>query len=158
MARDPHEAVAAARTGRGRRLMAPVAGGFAGALMALIFIGHMAIVLVYHMPAFVERRAQRDAPSGLAVLALAATTGSMFFWTGFGAGTAVLFSMAEERFPTNSGVVPSAAYLAVIAGVALVSAPLPFVLMWRLRVHLLVEYAVFLAIFGLMVPWIAATE
>lgn len=135
-----------------------LAGFMAGALMALIFVGHMAIVMVYHPPAFLSRWAEREPSRGLAPIALSLVTGAMLFWPAVGVGAALLFARAHERFPTDAPGVPSAAYLAVIAAFALVSAPLPFVLLWRLRRHLLFEYAVFLSIFGLMVPWIAAAE
>ncbi len=135
-----------------------LAGFMAGTLMALIFVGHMAIVIVFHPPAFLSRWAEREPTRGFVPIAVTMVTGAMLFWPAMGVGAALLFSRAQERFPTDAPAVPSAAYLAVIAAFALVSAPLPFVLLWRLRRHLLFEYAVFLSIFGLMVPWIAGAE
>lgn len=135
--------------------MVALAGGFAGVLMALIFVGHMAIVLVFYPPAFIERHARSERAGRMPLMGAALGAASMVFWTGFGVGAAFLFSASEERFPTASALAPSAAYLAIVAALAFVTAPLPFVLLWRLRRHLLFQYAVFLAIFGLMVPWTA---
>ena len=135
-------------------MMTALAGTAAGILMALIFVGHAAIVLVYHMPAFAEVRAQREGPSGLPALMVAMAGLSVFIWAALGAGAALLFSQAEDSFPTGSGVVPSVTYLAVVSALALTTAPLPFAFFWRLRGHLLFEYGVFLVIFGLMVPWL----
>ena len=135
-----------------------LAGFMAGTLMALIFVGHMAIVVVYHPPSFLSRWAEREPSRGFVPIAVTMVTGAMLFWPAVGVGAALLFSRAQERFPTDVPAVPSAVYLAIIVGFALVSAPLPSVLLWRLRRHLLLEYAVFLSIFGLMVPWIAGAE
>lgn len=137
--------------------MVALAGGFAGLLMALIFIGHMAVALVFGTPKTFHRRFSEPGSTLLPRILVFGAIAAVPFWTLLGIAAAILFSIAEDQFPTDSGAVPSAIYLGIIAAFALVTAPLPLLLIRYIRVHIAAEYVIFVLIYGLMIPWIAGS-
>ena len=131
-----------------------IAGSVTGSLMTLFFVGHVALVLVHHPPRFVLHASRAESSRRNLKIAMGTVIGAMIFWPAVGIVAALLFAEMRHTFPTNLPAIPSVFYLLFILASAIVSAPLPILLLRSLKRHVLIEYLFFVAIFGLMLPWI----
>ncbi len=125
------------------------AGLLGGALMGLIFLTHVALLLVFRPPEALTRRAST---TGVAGLVLAGSGLGVLVWSLLGVGAAFLFRTIERGGGSSLPTVPSVPYLLMVLFVtALTAIPASLVLRDRLR-HVAVEYALFIGIFGWMIP------
>ena len=130
--------------------MTVLAGFLAGTLMALVFAAHMSLMFVYDPPGFV-RRADPER-NNLAGTVMGLHLAALLAWPAIGILAALAFSVAERELPTDIPGLPSAVYTAGALLVALAMAP-PLLLLGRGRLrHLLAEFALFVALFGIVIP------
>ena len=126
-----------------------IVGSLGGTLMGLIFVAHLALVLVFRPPRTLARRASEGTVTGIAMFGSVA---ALMLWTLLGAGAAFLFRAIESNYPTSIPSVPSALYTGLVAWAAVLTAVPAAVLMRDRLWHLLAEYALFIGIFGWLVP------
>ncbi|MBM3958464.1 MAG: hypothetical protein FJ314_01645 [SAR202 cluster bacterium] len=141
--------------GAGAARVTILAGLFAGVMMAMIFLPHLAIVLVFR-PGFAgwPRTGEDQGLSGWLLIAGAAAT--FLFWTALGVAAAVLFSIAREVAPTDLVGIPSLVYVIGVVAIVILAVPWVFLLAPKLWRHALFEFGVFLVIFGVQIPITAA--
>jgi hypothetical protein len=126
-----------------------VAGMIGGALMGMIFVTHLALLLVYNPPkALMERAVESNVSSLITMLAI----GTFLFWNAI----AIAMSFAAEATLTGDtselSIAPAPMYLfIVLLLVAFISIP-AFVFLHDRKRHLLGELMVFVGIFGLLIP------
>jgi hypothetical protein len=131
------------------------AGALGGILFALIFVGHMSIAIFFRMPDAIERRFSEEdsaAPTRVifwGIFALIPTLGLV------GVGLAVLSVVLTDLWDTRFAPVPSLPYLIGILMVTVSTAPVAASILHRIRKDVIAEYALFAAIFGVMIPWLA---
>ena len=126
-----------------------LAGIMAGTLMGLVFITHVSLVLVFRPPAALARRATEQGVTGLVT---AGTVAGLMLWSLLGVAAAFLFRAIENGYPSDIPSVPSLLYVLLVLFVAAFSA-IPAALLLRDRLaHLAAEYALFIAIFGWLIP------
>jgi hypothetical protein len=130
--------------------MTVLAGMFAGVVMAMVFLPHAAVVIVFNSRFASWPRADGSGP--VAWLSAAFAAGSLLVWTGLGIAAAVLFTVARSAAPTHVPGVPSLAYLVGVCAVPALAAPWVALLAPRLWRHAAFEFAVFLAVFGVQIP------
>lgn len=131
--------------------MAALAGIFAGVIMAMIFLPHAAILLVFNRT-FTRWPKDAAASSNVAWLLTALAAGSILVWAAAGVAAAILFTIAQQYAPTHVPGIPSLAYLGGVLVIVLLAVPWVFILGPRLWRHALFEFAVFVAIFGFQIP------
>lgn len=134
--------------------MAALAGIFAGVIMAMIFLPHAAILLVFNRR-FTGRPVDDAASSPIAWLLAVLAGASFLMWAALGVAAAILFTIAQRYAPTHVPGIPSLAYLVGILVIVLLAVPWVFILAPRLWRHALFEFAVFVAIFGFQIPMTA---
>ena len=134
--------------------MAVLAGIFAGVIMAIIFLPHAAIVFVFSRK-FAGWPSDDEGPSPMAWLLVALAGASFLTWAALGVAAATLFTIAQRVAPTHVPGVPSLAYLIGVFAVVLLAVPWVVILAPRLWRHALVEFAVFVAVFGVQIPMTA---
>lgn len=126
-----------------------LAGMIAGTLMGLVFITHASLLLVFRPPAALARRAAERNVTGLIT---AATVAGLTLCTLLGVGAALLFQAIENGYPSGIPSVPSLVYVMLVLFFAGFTA-IPAVLFLRDRLaHLAAEYALFIVIFGWLIP------
>ena len=124
-------------------------GILGGALMGMIFVAHLSAMFALRPPAVLRNRSPE---STLAPLVTAMSMFSLLMWLGLGVGAAVAFDAARTKLSISAPGMPSVVYTAGIVGLALVLL-VPLLLLVRRRVaHVVVELALFAAIFGWLVP------
>ncbi|NQW16360.1 MAG: hypothetical protein HQ478_02630 [Chloroflexi bacterium] len=134
---------------------AVAAGALGGILFALIFVGHMSIAVFYRMPDAIERRFQAEdsaAPTRVifwGIFALIPTLGLL------GIGLAALSVILTDLWDTGFPPVPSVPFLIGVLMITVSTAPVAASILHRIRKDVLAEYALFAAIFGVMIPWLA---
>jgi len=133
--------------------MPVLAGIFAGVIMAMIFLPHAALVMVFSQRFSSWPRDEEPGPLAWLLVALAA--GSFLTWAALGVAAAVLFTIAQQLAPTHVPGVPSLAYLLGVGAVVVLAVPWVVILAPRLWRHALFEFAVFLAVFGMQIPMTA---
>lgn len=134
--------------------MAALAGIFAGVIMAMVFLPHAAILMVFNRR-FTGWPADDAASSPMAWLLAAVAAGSFLMWGAVGVAAAILFTIAQRYAPTHVPGIPSLAYLIGVLVIVLLAVPWVFILAPRLWRHALFEFVVFLAIFGFQIPMTA---
>jgi hypothetical protein len=134
--------------------MPVLAGIFAGVIMAMIFLPHAAIVLVFSRK-YAGSPGNDEGPSPMAWLLMALAGGAFLTWVVLGVAAATLFTIAQRVAPTHFPGVPSLAYLIGVVAVVLLAVPWVVILAPRLWRHALFEFAVFVAIFGVQIPMTA---
>jgi hypothetical protein len=137
--------------------MTLLAGLFAGVIMAMIFLPHLALVLVFSRQFTGWPRAEGDGPSPTAWLLMAFAAGSFLMWAALGVAAALLFTIAQRAAPTHVPGIPSVVYLAGVVFLVLLAVPWVAILAPRLWRHAAFESAVFVAIFGFQIPMTAGT-
>jgi hypothetical protein len=134
---------------------AVAAGALGGILFALIFVGHMAIAIVYRMPDAIKLRfgdpdtAPPTQTIFWGIFALIPTLALL------GVGLAVLSVVLANLWDTGFAPVPSVPFLIGILMVTVATAPVAMTILHRIRKDVIAEYILFAAIFGVMIPWLA---
>jgi hypothetical protein len=136
--------------------MTLLAGMFAGVVMAMVFLPHAAIVIVFNSRFSGWPRDDGSGPAAWLIAAFAA--GSLLAWTGLGIAAAVLFTVAQSAAPTHVPGIPSLAYFVGVCAVPLLAAPWVALMAPRLWRHAAFEFAVFLAVFGVQIPMTAGID
>tara|TARA_B110000116_G_scaffold49749_1_gene41535 strand:- start:1058 stop:1495 length:438 start_codon:yes stop_codon:yes gene_type:complete len=126
-----------------------IAGMIGGALMGMIFVTHLALLLVYNPPkALAERAVESSVSSLITMSALVTFLGWNFL--------AIIMAFAAEATRLNDStqisIAPSPTYLfAVLFVVLFISIP-AFIFFRDRKQHLLGEILVFIGIFGFLIP------
>ena len=126
-----------------------IAGMIGGALMGMIFVTHLALLLVYNPPkALAERAVESSVSSLITMSALVTFLGWNFL--------AILMAFAAQATRLNDStqisIAPSPTYLfAVLFVVLFISIP-AFIFFRDRKQHLLGEILVFIGIFGFLIP------
>lgn len=134
--------------------MAVLAGVFAGVIMAMIFLPHAAIVMVFSRR-FSGWPRDDEGSSPMAWLLVALAAGSFLMWAALGVAATILFTIAQRVAPTHVPGVPSLVYLIGVFAIVALAAPWVVILAPRLWRHALFEFAVFVAVFGVQIPMTA---
>ncbi len=132
-----------------------LSGALLGLIMGLVFVGHMTYAVVYFMPDAIERRFRDDDAGTLprvvfiGIAALVPALGVV------GALLALLSTVLVDLVGTGFAPVPSIPYLIFIMMFAVSTAPVALGLLRPIRSHVLFEYALFVGLFGVAIPWLA---
>lgn len=130
-------------------LRTAVAGLIGGALMGMTFVTHMALLLVYHPPEVLRKRAAESTVSGLITVSTLIT---FIIWNVLAVIMSFVALATQSNDPPQVSVAPSPAYLFVVVFLTLFIA-IPALIFFRDRKkHLVGELLVFASIFGLLIP------
>jgi|TARA_B110000263_G_scaffold141095_1_gene122367 cytochrome bd-type quinol oxidase subunit 2 len=126
-----------------------IAGMIGGALMGMIFVTHLALLLVYNPPKALAERAVESSVSSLITMSALVT---FLGWNVL----AIIMAFAAEATRLNDStqisIAPSPTYLfAVLFVVLFISIP-AFIFFRDRKQHLLGEILVFIGIFGFLIP------
>ena len=126
-----------------------IAGMIGGALMGMIFVTHLALLLVYNPPKALAERAVESSVSSLITMSALVT---FLGWNVL----AIIMAFAAEATRLNDStqisIAPSPTYLfAVLFVVLFISIP-AFIFFRDRKQHLLGEILVFIGIFGILIP------
>jgi magnesium-transporting ATPase (P-type) len=126
-----------------------VVGMIAGGLMGMVFIGHLALLLVHNPPEALKRRAVESSVTKLVTITTLVT---YLTWNVI----AIFMAFAAQALLSGDdpkiSIAPSPAYLFVVIFVALFLA-IPAMIFFRDRKnHLFGELALFIGIFGFLIP------
>ncbi len=126
-----------------------IAGMIGGALMGMVFVTHLALLLVYSPPKALQERAVESTVSNLI------TIGALVTFLGWDL-LAIMMSFAAQAMQsgdnTKISVAPSPIYLFVVLFVTLFLAIPAFIYFRDRQAHLLGELLVFIGIFGFLIP------
>jgi sterol desaturase/sphingolipid hydroxylase (fatty acid hydroxylase superfamily) len=126
-----------------------VAGLIGGALMGMSFMTHMALLLVYHPPEVLKKRAVESTVSGLITVASVITFVS---WNLLAIVMAFAALATQSSDQPQVSVAPSPVYLFIVMFLTVFIA-IPACIFFRDRKqHLIGELLIFLGIFGLLIP------
>ena len=134
-----------------------LSGALLGLIMGLFFIGHMTYAVVYFMPDAIERRFGGDdgtAPTRAVFLGIAGIVPALGI---IGALLAIASTALEDLLGTGFAPIPSVPYLVFILMIAVSTGPVALGLLRPIRAHVLLEYALFVGIFGVGIPWLAGS-
>ena len=134
-----------------------LAGALLGLIMGLIFVGHMTYAVVYYMPDAIERRFSNPDATMLprvVFLGIAALVPGLGV---AGALLALLSTVLEDFAGTGFEPIPSIPYFIFILIIAVSTAPVVMGLLRPIRAHVLFEYALFVGLFGVAIPWLAGS-
>ena len=126
-----------------------VAGLIGGALMAMTFTTHMALLLVYSPPEALRKRAAESTVTGLI------TVSTLIAFAGWNILAVVMSFVALATQSSDSpqvSVAPSPAYLFVVVFLTMFIAIPAFVFFRDRKKHPAGELLLFAAIFGLLIP------
>ena len=126
-----------------------VAGLIGGALMGMTFITHMALLLVYHPPEVLKKRAVESAVSGLITVASVITFVS---WNLLAIAMAFAALATQSSDQPQVSVAPSPVYLFIVMFLTVFIAIPAFIFFRDRKQHLIGELLIFLGIFGLLIP------
>lgn len=121
----------------------------AGALMGMVFVTHLALLLVYSPPRALRERAAESTVSKLITMAALVT---FLGWNAL----AIIMAFAAQALLSGDGselsIAPSPIYLFVVLFVvAFISIP-AFIFFRDRKPHLLGEILVFVGVFGFLLP------
>lgn len=126
-----------------------VVGLIGGALMAMFFITHMALLLVNHPPEFLRKRAEESAVAGLITVS---TLIIFISWNALAIIMSFVALATQSSENPQISVAPSPVYLFVVVFLTLFTA-IPALIFFRDRKkHLVGELLVFAGVFGLLIP------
>ena len=126
-----------------------IAGLIGGALMGMTFITHMALLLVYHPPEVLKKRAVESAVSGLITVASVITFVS---WNLLAIAMAFAALATQSSDQPQVSVAPSPVYLFIVMFLTVFIAIPAFIFFRDRKQHLIGELLIFLGIFGLLIP------
>ncbi len=120
-----------------------------GGLMGMLFVGHLSLLLVYSPPRVLKARAAESEVSGLITVLTLATVLS---WNMVAVVMAFVAQATQSSSQPEFLLVPSPAYLFVVAFVILLVAVPGLVFFRDRKKHLGGELVLFASIFGLLIP------
>ena len=126
-----------------------VAGLIGGALMGMSFMTHMALLLVYHPPEVLKKRAVESTVSGLITVATVITFVS---WNLLAIAMAFAALATQSSDQPQVSVAPSPVYLFIVMFLTVFIAIPAFIFFRDRKQHLIGELLIFLGIFGLLIP------
>ena len=126
-----------------------VAGLIGGALMGMSFMTHMALLLVYHPPEVLKKRAVESTVSGLITVASVITFAS---WNLLAIAMAFAALVTQSSDQPQVSVAPSPVYLFIVMCLTVFIAIPAFIFFRDRKQHLIGELLIFLVIFGLLIP------
>ena len=126
-----------------------VAGLIGGALMGMSFMTHMVLLLVYHPPEVLKKRAVESTVSGLITVASVITFVS---WNLLAIAMAFAALATQSSDQPQVSVAPSPVYLFIVMFLTVFIAIPAFIFFRDLKQHLIGELLIFLGIFGLLIP------
>jgi len=126
-----------------------VVGMIAGGLMGLIFVGHMALLLVFNPPNALKKRAAESSVSGLITISMLV---SYLSWNVLAIMMAFAAQATLTGDPPQVSVAPSPMYLFAVMFVTLFLAIPAFVFFRDRKNHLLGQIVLFIGIFGFLIP------
>ncbi|HIM58967.1 MAG TPA: hypothetical protein EYM41_00040 [Dehalococcoidia bacterium] len=126
-----------------------VAGLIGGALMGMSFMTHMALLLVYHPPEVLKKRAVESTVSGLITVASVITFVS---WNLLAIAMAFAALATQSSDQPQVSVAPSPVYLFIVMFLTVFIAIPAFIFFRDRKQHLIGELLIFLGIFGLLIP------
>ena len=126
-----------------------VAGLIGGALMGMSFMTHMALLLVYHPPEVLKKRAVESTVSGLITVASVITFAS---WNLLAIAMAFAALVTQSSDQPQVSVAPSPVYLFIVMFQTVFIAIPAFIFFRDRKQHLIGELLIFLVIFGLLIP------
>ena len=126
-----------------------VAGLIGGALMGMSFMTHMALLLVYHPPEVLKKRAVESTVSGLITVASVITFVS---WNLLAIAMAFAAIATQSSDQPQVSVAPSPVYLFIVMFLTVFIAIPAFIFLRDRKQHLIGELLIFLGIFGLLIP------
>ncbi|HIN15889.1 MAG TPA: hypothetical protein EYM69_09745 [Dehalococcoidia bacterium] len=126
-----------------------VAGLIGGALMGMSFMTHMALLLVYHPPEVLKKRAVESTVSGLITVASVIT---FFSWNLLAIAMAFAALATQSSDQPQVSVAPSPVYLFIVMFLTVFIAIPAFIFFRDRKQHLIGELLIFLGIFGLLIP------
>ena len=126
-----------------------VAGLIGGALMGMTFMTHMALLLVYHPPEALKKRAVESTVSGLIAVSSAIT---FVIWNVLAIAMAFAALATQSSDLPQVSVAPSPAYLFIVMFLTVFIAIPAFIFFRDRKQHLVGELLLFLGIFGLLIP------
>lgn len=126
-----------------------VAGLIGGALMGMSFMTHMALLLVYHPPEVLKKRAVESTVSGLITVASVITFVS---WNLLAIAMAFAALATQWSDQPQVSVAPSPVYLFIVMFLTVFIAIPAFIFFRDRKQHLIGELLIFLGIFGLLIP------
>ena len=126
-----------------------VAGLIGGALMGMSFMTHMALLLVYHPPEVLKKRAVESTVSGLITVASVITFVS---WNLLAIAMAFAALATQSSDQPQVSVAPSPVYLFIAVFLTVFIAIPAFIFFRDRKQHLIGELLIFLVIFGLLIP------
>ena len=120
-----------------------------GTLMGLIFVTHVSLMLVFRPPAALARRAAESTVTGMV---MAGTLAGLAVWGLLGVVAALLFRAMGHGDSWGIAGGPNTLYLiALLFVVTFTAIPASLFMRDRLR-HLAAQYALFIGIFGWLIP------
>ena len=126
-----------------------VAGLIGGALMGMSFMTHMALLLVYHPPEVLKKRAVESTVSGLITVASVITFVS---WNLLAIAMAFAALATQSSDQPQVSVAPSPVFLFIVMFLTVFIAIPAFIFFRDRKQHLIGELLIFLGIFGLLIP------
>lgn len=126
-----------------------VAGLIGGALMGMSFMTHMALLLVYHPPEVLKKRAVESTVSSLITVASVITFVS---WNLLAIAMAFAALATQSSDQPQVSVAPSPVYLFIAMFLTVFIAIPAFIFFRDRKQHLIGELLIFLGIFGLLIP------
>ena len=126
-----------------------VAGLIGGALMGMSFMTHMALLLVYHPPEVLKKRAVESPVSSLITVASVITFVS---WNLLAIAMAFAALATQSSDQPQVSVAPSPVYLFIAMFLTVFIAIPAFIFFRDRKQHLIGELRIFLVIFGLLIP------
>jgi len=126
-----------------------VVGMIAGGLMGLIFVGHMALLLVFRPPNALKKRAAESNVAGLITITMLV---SYLSWNVL----AIMMAFAAQATLVGDdpyvSVAPSPMYLFAVLFVTIFLAIPAFVFFRDRKNHLLGQIVLFIGIYGFLIP------
>ena len=126
-----------------------IAGMIGGALMGMIFVTHLALLLVYNPPKALAERAIESSVSNLITISALVT---FLGWNLLAIVMAFAAQATRSSDSTQISIAPSPVYLFVVLFVVLFISIPAFIFFRDRKQHLLGEILVFIGIFGFLIP------
>ncbi|MBT3995133.1 MAG: hypothetical protein HOF01_04980 [Chloroflexi bacterium] len=126
-----------------------IAGMIGGALMGMIFVTHLALLLVYNPPKALAERAIESSVSNLITISALVT---FLGWNLLAIVMAFAAQATRSSESTQISIAPSPVYLFVVLFVVLFISIPAFIFFRDRKQHLLGEILVFIGIFGFLIP------
>lgn len=126
-----------------------IAGMIGGALMGMIFVTHLALLLVYNPPRALAERAVESSVSTLITMSALVT---FLGWNLLAIVMAFAAQATRSSDSTQISIAPSPVYLFVVLFVVLFISIPAFIFFRDRKQHLLGEILVFIGIFGFLIP------